>query len=84
MKYMDGLVLYVWLYVFYDQDNYEDVFFLVGVYILNFDKNKEFGFIINYQGLFYGIYFFVVFYLKYRSILYYFLGFCCFFILNIF
>lgn len=65
MKYMDGLVLYVWLYVFYDQDNYEDVFFLVGVYILNFDKYKEFSFIINYQGFFYGIYFFVVFYLKY-------------------
>lgn len=56
MKYMDGLVPHAWLYVFYDQDNYEDVFLLVGVYTSNFDKNKEFGSIINHQGLFYGIY----------------------------
>lgn len=55
MKYMDGPVPHAWLYVFYDQDNYEDVFLLVGVYTSNFDKNKEFGSIINHQGLFYGI-----------------------------
>lgn len=84
MKYMDGLVPHAWLYVFYDQDNYEDVFLLVGVYTSNFDKNKEFGSIINHQGLFYGIYPSAASHSKYRSISHNFLGFFFFFTVNIF
>lgn len=75
MKYMDGLVPHAWLYVFYDYDNYEDVFLLVGVYTSNFDKNKEFGSIINHQGFFYGIYLSAASHSKYRSISHHFLGF---------